>query len=124
MIAKIVLGERLGKGCGRKRRGGLAGLGITCRDKAVTGKTIGDEPEQIFHKGSRFSRTRCCRVEEQRPRATSAAEWIPRGERGAGQVGGCHRIFHPLRRDGFRNGRRRSQPHRPGFCRLCPLEGV
>ena len=61
MIAKIVLGERLGKGCGRELGCGFFGLQITGRDKAVTGKTIGDEPEQIFHKGSRFSRTRCPR---------------------------------------------------------------
>ena len=48
-----MLGERLGKGCGRERGGGFAGLRILGRERfeAVTSKTIGDEPNQTFHKG-------------------------------------------------------------------------
>jgi hypothetical protein len=37
--------------------------------------------------------------------------------------GGCHRNFHPLRRDGFRKGKRWSHPHRSGFVVSAPLRG-
>lgn len=46
-----MLRECFGKGCSRERRGSFAGLRIAGREKAVTSKTIGDEPDQTFHKG-------------------------------------------------------------------------
>ncbi len=82
-----MLGERLGKGSGRERGGGFAMLRITGWEKAVASKTFGDEPDQIFHKGSRFSRTSCpvwgnghAQVQ---PRNVS-----PEGRRGASRTGG------------------------------------